>query len=168
MIENNQNLRFPSDITNLHYIEKFVEQVCDEFNINTTYYGNILIAITEAVENAIKHGNNGDPEKHVEIFFQYDNSEIKFIIQDEGEGFSFDKIPDPTEINGDEKGRGIYLIKTLADNVVFSNNGSSLEICFQINNITQQTAINRINELQNFSKKKSKKEQHTQNNSNLK
>lgn len=167
MIENNQNLRFLSDIANLHYIEKFVEQVCDEFNINTTYYGNILIAITEAVENAIKHGNQGDPEKFVEIFFQYDSNEIKFIIQDEGKGFDFNKIPDPTEINGDEKGRGIYLIKTLADNVIFSDNGSSLEICFQINNITQQTAINRINELQNFSKKKEKKG-HTQKNRDIK
>ena len=153
MIENKQNLRFSSDISNLHFIEEFIEKICDEFNINTTYYGNILIAITEAVENAIRHGNGCDSSKNVEILFEYDNTGLKFTVHDEGKGFNFNNIPDPTEINGNA-GRGIYLIKTLADNVSFSDNGSSLEIGFEIANMNQQTAINRINELQNFSKKK--------------
>lgn len=153
MIENKQNLRFSSDISNLHFIEEFIEKICDEFNINTTYYGNILIAITEAVENAIKHGNACNPDKNVEILFEYDSTGMKFTIEDEGKGFDVEHIPDPTEVKGNV-GRGIYLIKTLADNVTFSNEGSKLEIEFEIANMNQQTAINRINELHNFSKKK--------------
>lgn len=153
MIENKQNLRLSSDLSNIHYIEEFIEKVSDEFKINTTYYGNILIAITEAVENAIKHGNKSNPDKNVDILFEYDNSGLKFTIQDDGEGFDFENLPDPTEIN-ENVGRGIYLIRALADYVKFDNNGSKLEISFEIANISQQTAINRINELHNFAKKK--------------
>lgn len=153
MIENKQNLRFSSDINNVCLIEEFIEKICDEFEINTTYFGNILIAITEAVENSIIHGNKNMKEKEIELFFEYDNNGFKFIIRDEGDGFDFNNIPDPTEVS-ENVGRGIYLIKALADNVSYSDGGSTLEMDFQIENMNQQTAINRINELQNFSQKK--------------
>lgn len=154
MIESKQHLRFSSDINNVHLVEDFVEKICDEFKINTTYFGNILIAITEAVENAIIHGNRGIVEKTVDLYFEYDNNGFQFTIQDEGNGFDFDNIPDPTEAQNANVGRGIYLIKALSDEVNFCDGGSTLEMGFQIENMNQQTAINRINELQNFSQKK--------------
>lgn len=152
MIENKQKISLASSINNLYIIEDFIEKISDEFDISTTYYGNLLIAITEAVENAIVHGNKNDVNKNVELFFEYSGKNLKFIINDEGNGFDFDNIPDPTESNG-ISGRGIYLIKMLADNVMFLNNGRTIEIEFVIETNNQTTAFNRINALKEFSKR---------------
>ena len=51
-------IKIKSDLQEINEVEKFVEAICDYYNINDSYFGNIIVAITEAVENAILHGNN--------------------------------------------------------------------------------------------------------------
>ncbi len=155
----NKKIAFESTSENIHLVEKFVEEISNEYNITRTYFGNILIAITEAIENAIKHGNNNNPEKKVVLSFNSESDGLSFTIEDEGKGFDFENVPDPTEINNsnEKEGRGIYLIKTLADEVKFEGNGSKISLQFNIASINQKTAEDRIKHLQMYSNKKTAK-----------
>ena len=74
-----QNLTFPSTSDSLHIVENLIDNVCSKMHLDEDYYGNILIAVTEAVNNAINHGNKQDPTKTVTLeFTEYDDNSIKF------------------------------------------------------------------------------------------
>ncbi len=130
----NQNLTFKSTAENIALVESLVDTVCDEYKINEDNYGNILVAVTEAVTNAIQHGNKYDPKKNVNVVVKTKSDLIRFVIQDEGKGFDFDHLPDPTDPQNIEKphGRGIFLMQHLADNVNFKENGRIVELNFKI------------------------------------
>jgi serine/threonine-protein kinase RsbW len=154
MISEKLQLILPSLPESIHQVEKFVEDICDEFNINNTYFGNILVTLTEAVENAMKHGNGNDPSKKVQIIFTSKPEGLSFVVKDEGNGFDINQIPDPTDLNTDpeeSKGRGIFLIKSLADEVKFLDKGNTVEIIFKISSINSEMAIERIKQLKKFS-----------------
>ena len=127
-----QSVSFASSIDNLNLAESLVDDVCSKCNIDEDHYGNILIAVTEAVNNAIKHGNGNQPEKKVTINVHESNGDIKIQVNDEGRGFDFNNLPDPTapENLESESGRGIFLMKSLADDVDFENNGSQVILSF--------------------------------------
>ena len=90
-------LSFPSKAENLNQVEVLINDLCEKFEVNEDYYGNILIALTEAVNNAIHHGNKSNPNKEVKIISNTDGSVLKFTIKDDGPGFDFDNLPDPTD-----------------------------------------------------------------------
>ena len=129
-----QEIQISSKTENLTVVATLVDEVCEEFKINEDYYGNILIALTEAVTNAIQHGNKYDPEKNINLQFVPNQRQLVFTIKDQGPGFDFNNLPDPTEPENIQKphGRGIYLMKHLADNVEFSDNGRAVELNFII------------------------------------
>jgi serine/threonine-protein kinase RsbW len=95
-------------------------------------YGNILIALTEGVTNSILHGNLGDPTKQVFLNMEINSCEVSFTIKDEGVGFDFLNIPDPTLPENIEKlnGRGVFLMRHLADVISFEENGSIVKLTF--------------------------------------
>ena len=130
-----QELRFPTKKENIHLVEKLIDKVCEEYKIEETNYGNMLIAVTEAVYNAILHGNKNNPEKFVHVTFEESKQEITYIIKDEGAGFDPDSLPDPTAPENLEKedGRGVFLIKSLSDHVAFNDNGTSVTLTFSLN-----------------------------------
>lgn len=132
--EEPKKLNFSSQPKNLALVEKLIDEICENYNINDDYYGNILISITEAVNNAIQHGNKYDPEKCVEIAFESYHGVLYFSVKDEGPGFDYKNLPDPTDPGNIEKinGRGIFLMKNLADEVTFSKNGRIVELNFNI------------------------------------
>ena len=117
-------------------IESFIDNAKEKYNLDEDIYGNIMIAVTEAVNNAIKHGNSGDKSKNVLLSLYLDDNVIKFQIKDEGIGFDYENLPDPTTPENLEKpgGRGIFLMKNLADEVQFKNKGSEVEISFYMQN----------------------------------
>ena len=87
------------------------------------------------------------------IDFQKTSTGLYFKIKDEGEGFNFKNIPD-TKDDGKEKvfpGRGLFLIKTLADDVNFVGSGNELEIGFKISSINYETAVDRIKKMKEYS-----------------
>lgn len=152
-----QNLKFKSSLDNIHLVEKFVDAICDEYNINNSYFGNIVIALTEAATNAIVHGNKQDSDKTVTITFDPKPAGLSFIIKDNGDGFNFNNIPDPTDVENktkSEEGRGIFLIKSLADEVIFNDTGNSVELIFNISSINKELALDRISKLKSYSKTK--------------
>ena len=116
-----QEIDFPSQAENIHLVEKLIDNVCEELQVHEDHYGNILIALTEAVNNAIHHGNGLDPEKKTIVICGQDNDKLKFVVKDEGPGFDFSNLPDPTDPDNIEKtnGRGIFLMKNLADEINF-------------------------------------------------
>jgi len=129
-----QTINFISVSENITLVEQFVDSVCEKHNVNEDYYGNILIALTEAVNNSIHHGNNSDPLKEVKVSFLKKQNQLKFIIQDEGIGFDYDNLPDPTTPENIEKpnGRGVFLMKNLADEVLFLDEGRTVELKFNL------------------------------------
>jgi serine/threonine-protein kinase RsbW len=132
---NTISIQVPSMIENIRMIESFIDNAKDRFHLDDDIYGNIMIAVTEAVNNAIKHGNNNNKSKNVELSLSMEESMIKFVIKDEGGGFNYDKLPDPTAPENLEKpgGRGIFLMKHLSDEVQFRENGSIVELSFYMN-----------------------------------
>jgi len=136
MTEHNtiQYLELPSKIESLSKIELLIDEICQTFKINEDSYGNILIALTEAVNNAITHGNQLDPSKKVNLEYETTKNQLSFTIKDEGDGFNYDGIPDPTLPENIEKinGRGVFLMKSLADEVEFEENGALVKLKFNI------------------------------------
>ena len=129
-----QKIKFPSEANNIRLVEKLVDEVCAEIGVNEEKYGNILIALTEAVNNAIHHGNLLNPKKLTTVQCKQINEKLTFLIKDEGLGFDYENLPDPTDPKNVEKpdGRGIYLMKHLSDEISFENNGSSIELSFEL------------------------------------
>ena len=129
-----QSLNFDSKADNIVIAEKLVDDVCKRFSVDEDYYGNILIAVTEAVNNAINHGNRQNPDKKVHLEFIERGDRLSFSVRDEGEGFYHEALPDPTDPENLEKisGRGVFLMKHLADEVEFSENGTKVEMKFKV------------------------------------
>ncbi|HLT74606.1 MAG TPA: ATP-binding protein [Ohtaekwangia sp.] len=132
---NTISIQVPSIIENIRMIESFIDNAKERFELNDDIYGNIMIAVTEAVNNAIKHGNAGDKSKNVQISLSLKDSLIKFVIKDEGSGFDYQNLPDPTAPENIEKigGRGIFLMKHLSDEVEFKDQGRIVELSFYMN-----------------------------------
>lgn len=143
-----------SDLHEISEVEKFVENICDYYNLNDSYFGTIMVAVTEAVENAIVHGNQNNKEKNVFIHFDFSQKGIDFTIEDQGPGFDFNSVPDATDAQGnpEKKGMGIYLIKTLADEVHFMENGRKIRMVFNITSINKEVFINRKKHLEEYFK----------------
>ncbi len=129
-----QEIHFPSKTENLALVEKLIDQVCEEFNVNEDHYGNILIALTEAVNNAILHGNKQDPAKQIRLVCENRENNLFFVVEDQGDGFDYQGLPDPTDPANIEKpnGRGVFLMRHLADEVNFFEQGKRVELKFKI------------------------------------
>jgi serine/threonine-protein kinase RsbW len=128
-------IEIPSLNENVRMIESFIDNAREKFSLNDDIYGNIMIAVTEAVNNAIRHGNEGNSSKNVAISLSMEENLIRFRVEDEGQGFNFRDLPDPTSPENLEKpgGRGIFLMKHLSDEVVFIEGGKVVELGFYIN-----------------------------------
>ena len=128
----NKELVIKSKLENMSLVENFIDEVSVCLSIVSDLYGNLLISTIEAVTNAIVHGNNSDPEKLVHIDLVSDDKKIDVTIADEGKGFDVSIVPDPTKPDYIEKpnGRGIFLMKNLADKVKFDKNGSVVTLTF--------------------------------------
>ena len=135
MLAKINDLTFPSDRSNITLVETFIEEVFKDLKIKDEYYGNILVAVTEAVTNAIIHGNDSNNTKMVTINVDTPKENtLVFTIEDEGFGFNPEDVPDPTSPENIEKphGRGIFLMKHLSDKVRFNKNGASVSVEFNV------------------------------------
>ena len=133
---NSISIQVPSIGENIRMIESFIDNAKERFHLDDDIYGNIMIAVTEAVNNAIKHGNSNDRSKNVLLSLSLEDSMIKFIVKDEGGGFDYGNLPDPTAPENLEKpgGRGIFLMRHLSDEVEFKDDGRIVELSFYMNN----------------------------------
>ncbi len=125
-------LSIPSTFGSLNKVESLIDEVCEKLQVNEDYYGNVLVAVTEAVNNAIIHGNKLKEELTVDVHVGDKETDFCFNVKDGGEGFDFKNLPDPTAPENLEKenGRGIFLMRSLAESVEFTDSGSSVSIYF--------------------------------------
>jgi serine/threonine-protein kinase RsbW len=134
---------------NIWQVEKFIEEICDDNYISDIYFGNVMLAIEEAVKNAIIHGNKLDSTKQVTLTFQRKKDGLSFTIEDQGDGFNPKEIPSPLD-SDDAKGNGIFLIRSLADKVSYNPVGNKVELTFTVSSISQETTLNRISQLKRY------------------
>ena len=134
MQETTFTLELKSNPKNIAVIEPYINQVVEAYNVDNEMYGNMLISLTEAVNNAISHGNNMDATKNVTINLRSAAKSLTFLVTDEGPGFDYNDLPDPTAPENILKlgGRGVFLMRQLSDLVIFSNSGNTVEIQFKI------------------------------------
>lgn len=132
---NTISIQIPSIVENIRMIESFIDNAKERFHLDEDLYGNIMIAVTEAVNNAIKHGNSNNSSKNVFLSLTLNDNLLRFVIKDEGTGFEYNNLPDPTAPENLEKpgGRGIFLMKHLSDEVEFTENGKTVQLSFYMN-----------------------------------
>lgn len=128
-------LSVPSEFESIRHVESLIDDVCSRLEVNEEYYGNVLIAVTEAVNNAIIHGNGIGSDLNVDLSVGDKETDFCFSVKDYGKGFDFDNLPDPTAPENIEKenGRGIFLMKSLSEDVIFEEGGSNVNIYFSKN-----------------------------------
>lgn len=127
-------LKLASNAGSVSQIEPFVNQLVRRYNLSPDRQCDILVSLTEAVTNAIVHGNCKAEHKSVKVRMKQEKGILALRVSDEGRGFDYDNIPDPTSPENICKcgGRGVYLMRQLADNIRFFNNGSTVEMRFKL------------------------------------
>ena len=116
-----KHITMKSKSTTLKEAEGKLKVILDGLKVSESEKHNILVAASEAVNNAIAHGNKNDPAKNVTLDVEYNDKVIVISVEDEGGGFNPDSIPDPLlpENLLKPSGRGIHIIKSLMDRVDF-------------------------------------------------
>lgn len=124
----------PSDLDSLMQVDAIIEQLNSEFQINDDINGRLMMALHEAITNAIIHGNKLDPKKTVEINAHSDNGILNIKVTDQGKGFNPDALPDPLDESNLLKsgGRGVFLIRQFADIVTFNETGTEITISYNL------------------------------------
>ncbi len=122
-------LTIKSDISELKNVESFVNKLFKLNNIPPKHFNNVLLCVSEAVVNSIQHGNKNDANKKVSIFADCESESIIVKVKDEGEGFNFEDIPDPSLKKNlkKESGRGIHIIRALSEQIEYCNKSNSIQ-----------------------------------------
>lgn len=128
-------LELPNDIRSIEHAVEYVMRHCStccdyarRFNLN------FRVGLTEALSNAMLYGNDSDPQKRVRVEVTVRVEEIAVRITDQGVGFDPTTIPDPTLPDNISKsgGRGIFLMRSLMDEVKFNDQGNSVTLVLRL------------------------------------
>ena len=132
---NKLSLTIPSDMTSTHQVDNFIELIIDRFQLPQSLNGRITLSIVEAVHNSILYGNKRDPEKTITITAIKNPAKVIVTVEDEGKGFDLSKIPDfsKPETFMQCTGRGLYLMITLPDELLFAKRGAKVIMTFSLN-----------------------------------
>lgn len=131
---NKLELVISSEVSNIVKVENFIENLTGHFELPDDLYGKISLSLIEAVNNAILSGNKQQADKKVKIVAKLCDDKFMISVEDEGEGFDYENIPDPTLPDNIKKiaGRGLYLIKTLSDELEFEKGGAKVIMTFKV------------------------------------
>lgn len=128
-------LELPSSFEKIERVETYVKKLQEEVGFHNDEFARIMLALSEAVTNAIVHGNKEDASKSVTVRSRMaDDALLEISVEDEGEGFDPEEIPDPLKEENllNEGGRGVYLIEQYSDEMEFSKNGSRVTMRFEL------------------------------------
>lgn len=123
MADNDRDsITIPSSPNQIAAVDDFLEKWLRNKGIPEDTIADLAIAVTELVNNAIKHGNRQNAKKKVTIGLRFEKGEVRAFVSDEGEGFDPDDIPDPLAEENllKEIGRGIFIVKSLMDDFKYS------------------------------------------------
>lgn len=129
-------LVFQSDPKNIHLVEDFIIDLGESNGMDDDSINSLMIAITEAANNAILHGNESNPSKKVKIDCTIADKHLVVAVSDEGKGFDPSKVPDPLSPENLLKtsGRGVFLMKEIMKSVEykFAPEGTTVILTFDI------------------------------------
>jgi hypothetical protein len=136
-------------------LEQFIEKICDYYNINNEYFGNILLATTEAA-GILFSLNESDEEQKIFISFDRNPKGLIFKIRldknfgREGDGEDILEV----EIRKHKLARDIFIIKALTDEITISVNAKSIILVFYVSSMNYEKSLQRINQLKEYWTKK--------------
>jgi len=136
-------------------LERFVEEICDYYNINNEYFGNILLATTEAA-GILFSLNDTTEQPKVSINFDRNSKSLIFKIKLVGHEDNDNETEDilDREIRKHKLSRDIYIIKALTDEITISVNAKSIVLVFYVSSMNYEQSLQRINELKDYWSKK--------------
>jgi len=102
-------------------VERFLKSICTAIDLGDDRFNKLLVAVTEAVNNSIIHGNKRDPKKHVTVYCMVLKTILIIRVEDEGTGVDPATLPDPLSKKNilRENGRGVFLMRSLMKSVKF-------------------------------------------------
>ncbi len=120
----------PSFISLMHAVLNYLTKRVEKNGVVSSEDSHLFIALDEAFVNAVKHGNKFDSSKLVKISAEVSSKEARFTVEDEGEGFNINEIPDPTNVENLFKtsGRGVLIIHNVMDEVRYNERGNRVEM----------------------------------------
>jgi serine/threonine-protein kinase RsbW len=129
-----KTIRIPSELKNVKDTSSVILDSLQKFNLAAYDLLDIRLCLEEALINAMKYGNKLNSDLSVEIDYSIENNMLKISIRDQGNGYDYNNLPDPTlEENLQElKGRGVYLIRRLMDEVHFNDKGNQITMVKKI------------------------------------
>jgi serine/threonine-protein kinase RsbW len=127
-------LQLPSKPESITLLENLIEHIADKHQVSEDTFANMMTCLNEIAINAIMHGNKLDENKKVIVNAEVEPKRVIWTITDEGEGFDYDHLPDPTAEENLENltGRGVFIVKQLADQCIFNSSGNEVELHFKI------------------------------------
>jgi serine/threonine-protein kinase RsbW len=132
--KNEIRVTIKSQLTELVKMEHLSRKVAKTMHLDDDQKDNLSIAVTEAVGNAIVHGNKKDPEKKVDILFEITQNQVVVSVTDQGPGFKLNQLADPLDPDNvmKESGRGVFILKMLMDDVKFTFSPKGTTITFTL------------------------------------
>jgi serine/threonine-protein kinase RsbW len=117
-----------SDLGDARRVQDEIEEALQSNGYGERDIFSIRLALEEALVNAIKHGNQMDPNKKVTIDYVVNPELFQIRIEDEGPGFDPNDVPDPTDPENLDRpcGRGVFLIRNFMTSVEYHGRGNIL------------------------------------------
>ncbi len=128
-----RDFMLPSDLAEVHRVQTEIEEALQSNRFGDSDVFAIKLAVEEALVNAIKHGNQMEPEKIVRVAYAVTDDQFSIRIEDEGVGFSPAEVPDPTAEENIERpcGRGLLIIRNFMTSVDYVGRGN-IVVMFKI------------------------------------
>jgi len=129
------HLTLPSTLKAVGRIEGFLKKVNRSVHLDEIQMHKLMVSLTEAVNNAIVHGNKQDPQKKVSVECEILPGWLLFVVRDQGKGFRLDGVANPLHQKNllRESGRGVFLMRTLMDRVEFERKRTGMEVSLWLN-----------------------------------
>ncbi|MBD1363424.1 ATP-binding protein [Mucilaginibacter sp. ZT4R22] len=127
-------LQLPSKYESINLLEALIEEIADKYQVSDDTFANMMTCLNEAVVNAIVHGNKLDADKLVIVNAEVEPKRVIWTVSDQGPGFDYNNLADPTAPDKLEEltGRGVFILKHLADQCIFNASGNEVELHFKI------------------------------------
>ena len=127
-------LQLPSKYESINLLEALIEEIADKYQVSDDTFANMMTCLNEAVVNAIVHGNKLDADKMVIVNAEVEPKRVVWTVTDQGPGFDYNNLADPTAPDKLEEltGRGVFILKHLADQCIFNASGNEVELHFKI------------------------------------
>jgi serine/threonine-protein kinase RsbW len=127
-------LQLPSKYESITLLEALIEEIADKYQVSDDTFANMMTCLNEAVVNAIVHGNKLDADKMVIVNAEVEPKRVVWTVTDQGQGFDYNNLADPTAPDKLEEltGRGVFILKHLADQCIFNASGNEVELHFKI------------------------------------